>query len=335
MVVIMMENKKVSMVDIAKMADVSIATVSRVLNKNGRYSPETEKKVLGIIEKYNYKLNLSAKSLRTNISQSIGVLVPDVTNEFFAKIIRSIENYIMPYNYSLFVCDSNEDEELENLHVENLIAKNVDGIICISGQLNPHSLDEKYGIPVVYIDRRPKEAKFLVQSDHVQGGFLATEELIRKGCKRIIMLRDKRWLSPIRQRYDGYMKAHEKYNLPVQMDLQFDVAIDYNKAKEKMRAIIEVGTQFDGVFACNDLIALGALHTLTESGIQVPQQVKLIGFDGITLGEFCNPPISTIIQNTDAIGEKCVSILMKCIHHEDVRSTNTVVPVALSVRGTT
>lgn len=330
-----MDNKKISMVDIARMSNVSIATVSRVLNKNGRYSPETEKKVLSVIEKYNYKLNLSAKSLRTNISQSIGILVPDVTNEFFAKIIRSIENYITPYNYSLFVCDSNEDEELENLHIENLIAKNVDGIICISGQLHPRPLEKKYDIPIVYIDRRPKEAKFLVQSDHVEGGFLATEELIHKGCKRIIMLRDKRWLSPIRQRYDGYVKAHEKYKLPVQMDLQFDVTIDYNKAKEKMNAIIAAGTKFDGVFACNDIVALSALHALTENGIQVPQQVKITGFDGITLGEFCNPPITTIIQNTDEIGKKCVSILMKCIHHEDVKSTNTVVPVELSVRGTT
>lgn len=330
-----MDNKKVSMVDIARISGVSIATVSRVLNKNGRYSPETEKKVLSIVEKYNYKLNLNAKSLRTNISQSIGILVPDVTNEFFAKIIRSIENYITPYNYSLFVCDSNEDEELENLHVENLIAKNVDGIICISGQLHPRPLEKEYDIPIVYIDRRPKEAKFLVQSDHVGGGFLATEELIQQGCKRIIMLRDKRWLSPIRQRYDGYVKAHEKYNLPVQMDLQFDVTIDYNQAKAKMQMIIAAGTKFDGVFACNDLVALGALHALTENGILVPQQVKLIGFDGITLGEFCNPPISTIVQNTDEIGKKCVSILMKCIRHEDVQSTNTVIPVALAVRGTT
>nr|WP_319489225.1 LacI family DNA-binding transcriptional regulator [uncultured Caproiciproducens sp.] len=330
-----MDNKKISMVDIAKMSNVSIATVSRILNKNGRYSPETEKKVLSIIEKYNYKLNLSAKSLRTNISQSIGILVPDVTNEFFAKIIRSIENYITPYNYSLFVCDSNEDEELENLHVENLIAKNVDGIICISGQLHPRPLEKIYDIPIVYIDRRPKEAKFLVQSDNVEGGFLATEELIRKGCKRIIMLRDKRWLSPIRQRYEGYVKAHEKYNLPVQMDLQVDVTVDYKKAKDKMNTIIAAGTKFDGIFACNDVIALSALHALTENGIQVPQQVKITGFDGITLGEFCNPPITTIIQNTDEIGKQCVSILMKCIHHEDVKSTNEVVPVELSVRGTT
>ena len=114
---------KISMVEIAEMSGVSIATVSRVLNHNGRFSSETERKVMNIVNKYGYKVNLNAKGLRTNKTQSIGVIVPDITNEFFAKIIRSIETSLLQKGYTVFVCDSNEDSSTEDKHISSLAAK--------------------------------------------------------------------------------------------------------------------------------------------------------------------------------------------------------------------
>jgi Transcriptional regulators len=331
-----MDQKKLSMIDVARLSGVSVATVSRVLNRNGRYSEETEKRVLDIVRQYDYKLNMNAKSLRTNKSQSIGVIVPDITNEFFAKIVRSIENYMVPHHYSVFVCDSNEDEEMENMHIENLISKSVDGIIYISGKSEVRTLSEEYHIPVVYIDRSPGNASLMVQSDNVLGGFLATEELIRGGCSRIMMLRDYRWLSPVRQRYAGYKKAQEKYGIPVYEELQVNVNVDYASAKKKMCEVLDSGLKFDGIFASNDIIALGALHALLEHGIKVPGRIKLVGFDDISLSEFCDPPITTVTQNTDRMGKRSAQTLLKLMKDENIGSSNQIIiPVSLHKRGTT
>lgn len=332
-----MEHKKLSMLDIAQMANVSIATVSRVLNKNGRYSVETEKRVMRIVNENDYMPNMSAKSLRTNKSQSIAVMVPDITNEFFAKIVRSVENTILPYNYSVFVCDFHENEEIEDLHIANVATQNVDGVIYIAGRVDVRGVDKKLHIPIVYIDRQAEHANIVVQSDNEYGGFLATEELLKKGCRRIFFLCDRRRLLPIRQRYEGYLKAHKKYGVPIDDTLKLDGTVGYVQAKEDMLRILEEGKlKFDGVFATNDTMALGVLHAMQEFGTKVPDEVKLVGFDDISLSEFCNPPLTTITQNTEMMGQKAVIKLIEMMKGDKtVCAQNIVIPVTLDVRGTT
>lgn len=120
------------MVDIARMSGVSIATVSRVLNKNGRYSAETEKKVMAVVEKYNYAINPNAQGLRTNRTKTIGVIIPDITNEYFSQIVRSVESTVIPMGYNVFVCDSDENVDYESHHIASLQSKGVEGIIYFS-----------------------------------------------------------------------------------------------------------------------------------------------------------------------------------------------------------
>lgn len=330
-----MSEKKLSIVDIAKMANVSIATVSRVLNKTGRYSSETEKKILELVNRYGYTPNVTAKSLRTNKTQSIGVVVPDITNEFFAKIVRSIELSILPQGYSVFVCDTHENERMETTHLENLIAKNVDGVIYISGKTDATGDEVSHRIPVVYIDRRPENAPCIIESDNEQGGFLATEELIRKGCKRIVILQDYHWLSTLRRRSAGYVRAHEQYGLTIDPQLQPEDSPGYENAKKLVKKLLHDGISFDGIFATNDIMALGALHALTEENIKVPEEIKLVGFDDISISAFCEIPITTITQNTEKIGNLCVDSLVRQMQGEKVRRENIVVPVSLHVRKTT
>lgn len=330
-----MPEKKLSIVDIAEMAHVSIATVSRVLNKTGRYSSETEKKVLELVKQYGYMPNVTAKSLRTNKTQSIGVIVPDITNEFFAKIVRSIELSILPSGYSVFVCDTHENERMETTHLENLIAKNVDGVIYISGKTDATGNEVNHRIPVVYIDRHPENAPCIIESDNEQGGFLATEELIRKGCRRIVILQDYHWLSTLRRRLAGYVQAHEQYGLTVFPQLQPEDSPGYEKSKAMIQKLLRDGVSFDGVFATNDIMALGALHALMEANIRVPDQIKLVGFDDISISAFCEIPLTTVTQNTQKIGDLCVDSLVRQMQGEKVRQENIVVPVALHVRKST
>ena len=323
------------MAEIAELSGVSIATVSRVLNQNGRFSPETEKRVLEVVKKYNYQVNQSAKGLRTSKTNNIGVIVPDITNEFFAEIVRSVEHNLMSEGYTVFVCDSNEDEATEDKHISSLSAKGVDGIIYISVKRDVREIYANYHIPVVYIDRRPKNAGVLISSDNENGGFLATEELVAAGCKKIVMLKDKNNHSTVQQRFKGYLAALDKFNLSYDKNLVVDIEVSYRAAYEAVDRLVENKTDFDGIFCNNDFVAIGALHALRANGISVPQQVKLIGYDGVSYSEICDPPLSTIAQDTEEFGKESVKELLSLINSGTMKTKESIIPVKLIKRAST
>lgn len=326
---------RLSINQIADIAGVSVATISRVINNRGGYSRETEEKVNRIIEEYNYRPNANASGLRTNRSHSIGVMVPDVTNEFFAKIIREMDLYFLKHRYVLLICDSNEDSELENMHLQNLLTKNVDGIIYISGK-NDVLKPEQIGVPVVYVDRSPKNAEVIVHSDNETGGYLATSELISTGCKRIAFFGDERLRSPVRRRRDGYRRALKEAGMKNLKELELSSLPDYESARQRMRETLsEKGCFFDGVFTTNDMMALGIIHALSEFGYRVPEAVKVVGFDNVSTSEFCSPGITTVTQDTRQIAVRAGEALLKMLHGESIEEKDISIPVALTKREST
>jgi len=327
-------NTKLSMKDIAAKIGVSTATISRVINNKGGYSKETEKKVLEAIEKLEYVPDAYAKSLRTNSSHAIGVVVPDITNEFFAEIARVIDTFFLKHKYSVFICDTNESKEKEDIHIRHLIEKKVDGVIYISGQTDAESFIKK-NIPVVYIDRRPRHADILIQSDNENGGYLATKELIEKGCKKILLLRDSRTVSTIINRRKGYLKALKENNLIYDSKYEIGVFPCYEEALNKITDLVKSGFDFDGVFATNDNMALGVVHGLNIQGLRVPEDVKVVGFDNVSLSKFCNPPLTTITQNTEKLGIAASEILMELINNGKIVDKNIIIPVTIEKRNST
>ena len=328
---------KLSIKDIAKRAGVSIATVSRVLNKNGRYSRETEEKILKIIEESGYRRNVNAKSLRTKKTQTIGVIVPDITNEFFAKIIQSVERNAMKYDYSVFVCNTDEDEARERMQVKNLLEKFVDGIIYISGKTKSgEEVEENIGIPVVYIDRYISASKMYVQSDNKEGGYLATKELLSAGCKNIMIIKDFRQISSIISRYEGYKMALKEAGKSVDENLIHNVDhVNYEEAKKGVLEKINSGIKFDGIFATNDWMAIGAISALREKKIKIPEEVKIVGFDNMSISEITSPSITTIHQDSEKLGEYATEILMGIILKDETDVKNISVPVKLVKRNST
>ena len=328
---------KLSIKDIAKRAGVSIATVSRVLNKNGRYSRETEEKILKIIEESGYRRNVNAKSLRTKKTQTIGVIVPDITNEFFAKIIQSVERNAMKYDYSVFVCNTDEDEARERMQVKNLLEKFVDGIIYISGKTKSgEEVEENIGIPVVYIDRYISASKMYVQSDNKEGGYLATKELLSAGCENIMIIKDFRQISSIISRYEGYKMALKEAGKSVDENLIHNVDhVNYEEAKKGVLEKINSGIKFDGIFATNDWMAIGAISALREREIKIPEEVKIVGFDNMSISEITSPSITTIHQDSEKLGEYATEILMGIILKDETDVKNISVPVKLVKRNST
>ena len=263
------------MMDIAKMSGVSIATVSRVLNQNGRYSAETEKRVMDIVKKYNYTINPNAQGLRTNHTNTVGVIIPDITNEYFAQIVRAIEHELMKSGYNVFVCDSNEDIKFEDYHINSLQTKGVDGIIYISTRRSVDDIEKDFTVPVVYIDRGPGINSNLVASDNLMGGFLATEELIKRGCRKILMIKDTNEFNTVNDRMNGYLEAHKRYNIPIESERIINCKVSYEDACETIKKVIDKEIEFDAVFCNTDTMALGVLRGLKDKGRRVPEDVKL------------------------------------------------------------
>ena len=331
-----MAKRNVSIIDVAKAAGVSTATVSRVINGNGGYSQKTEEKVLETIRECGFTPNGNAISLRTNRSHCIGVIVPDITNEFFAKIVHELDILFLKHNYSLLICDSNEDYQLENMHIRNLLQKNVDGIIYISGQDEIKNINNVKNVPIVFIDRCPQNADVLIYSDNKTGGYLATRELLQKGCKRILLMRDLRYASTIRSRKAGYLEALQEAGVEYDETLEIGVFPEYDNAKVALERLLrQSGCFFDGIYATCDMIALACVHVLTKAGYKIPEDVKIVGFDGISLSEFCNPPLTTIIQDTKGLAGCAGQALLDLIQHGEVKEKRTMIPVAIEVRKST
>jgi LacI family transcriptional regulator len=325
-----------SIFDIAKKANVSIATVSRVINGQKGYSEKTKQKVMDAVKECGYRPNANAVRLRTCKSFCIGVLVPDITNEFFAKIVRELENFFIGLKYTLIICDSNEDIEKENLQINKLLNLDIDGIIYISGQEQLGNIKKISSIPVVYIDRRPQNANVLIRSDNERGGYLAVRELINDGCKKIIIARDPRNVSTIIERKNGYLRALSESTIPFSADMEVICRPDYDSAKKMIEnLILEQGCYFDGIFCTCDMMALGVLNGLTDMQYKVPEDVKIVGFDNISISKFCSPPMTTVSQDTKLIAQNAGRVLLKEIETGVPAQTEIKIPVELKVRKTT
>lgn len=338
----MTKKRNISIKEIAKIAGVSVATVSRVINNNGRFSEETRKKVMKIIDDYDYKTNMAAKSLRVSKSRTVGLIVPNINNEWLSNLVLNIEKYFFDKNYSVFICNTSQDEEKEIAYFKSLDSQLVDGIICISGIEEIPSQVITRDIPIVCVDRKPKNHTntYYVESNHYEGGYLATEELIKQGCKKIAIVSRNKTLSVNTQRLEGYLQALRNYNLEIKKELQIllDPAdSNYEGSLNAIHKLVDSGVEFDGVFATNDWRALGVIIGLKEKGINVPEQIKVIGFDDIAISKYSYPTITTIRQDIPGLAIQASSLLMELMNqeHNDDDRKHYILPVEVIRRDST
>ncbi len=332
----MKNNKNISIKELAIMSGVSTATISRVVNKKGGYSKETEERIQALIKDKCYQQNVNARSLRTQKSQTIGVILPDISNEFFAKIVQAIEKQAIKYNYSVFICNTDENIEIERRHLNNLTGQFVDGIIYIGGEVMLEKNEATKKIPMIYIDRYIDDKELYIESDNFYGGYLATKELIESGCKKIAIMKDIRKISSAHKRYQGFIHALEEYKMKIDERLICEVGVvSHKEAKEKTLELLDSGEIFDGVFATNDTMALGVMMALNERRIKIPNEVKIVGFDNISATEIAGVPLTTINQNKQKMGEMAVELLMDKILQRKSNLNNIKIPVNLIRRKST
>jgi len=316
--------------DVAKMAHVSVATVSRVINQKGYVNIETKQMVLDAIKELNYVPNELARSLFQKKSSIIAVVVPHLTSYYFAELLEIIEDMIVNLDYRLMVCNSHDDPEKESKYLKIFDQYNIDGLILIS---NTHRIDDykKLEIPIVEIDHKLSEDIPSITSNNYQGGKLAAEKLVSGGCKKIIHFRGPSDLMTVVQRTEGFKEILNANNVnSFSYDLDFKVP-----SALEIENVILSNLDCDGIFCDSDLIAIHAIQALRKANRNVPDDVQVIGFDDIELAEVFEPGITTINQPTKLIADYAVKSLMKLIKKEKLEQTHRRIDVKLVERDTT
>ncbi len=334
-----MKDKLVTIKTISKMAGVSVATVSRVINQNGRFSKETEERVLSIIKDCGYQPNELARGLRMNKAKVIGVIVPDITNDFFSRITLEIQKNLLKEEFVSIICNTDESHELEQIHYNSLKNLRVCGMI-VAGQ-GAGSIN-KPDVPTVYIDRsvqKPdQDLKIspIICSDSRYGAYLATKELIEKGCGNICIVCFSKQSIQKNLRFLGYADAMEEAGFPVKEENVYVTDRgDKKTGYEITQKMLTERSDVDGIFYSMDFLAIGGIVAATELDISIPEKLKIVGFDDVMISDMVNPPLTTIHQDVPQIAGRAVETLISMIKTEKIQQSQQVVPVRLIRRKTT
>jgi len=321
--------------DVARVAGVSLATVSRVVNQRPNVRPETRQKVLAAMKELNYRPNLIASALMTGRTATIGLLVPDITNPFFAEICRGVEDAGFAMGFSVMICNTDEKLEKERWYIDVLRNKGVEGIILASPEVNDPNIAALHaeGFPIVLLTRGVDAPEVpSVGVDDFRGGYLATEYLLRLGHRRVSLFGGPTRTRPGLYRKKGFEAAMEQYGVPVDPALvdegEFTAASGAEQATRLLARQVPLPT---AIVAGNDLIAIGAIKVLRRSGIRVPEDVSVIGFDLTALARDFDPEITSIAQPMQDLGSEAMRMLVERIREPAAPVRQILLPPRLSV----
>src|SRR5205085_4514096 len=306
----------VTLADIARELGVSKMTVSRAINNHPLINAETRARVLEVARRLNYKPNQYARALATNRSYLIGIVVPDLMNLYFAEVTRAIESVARPAGFQILICSTEEDPTRELGEVETLLQR-TDGLI-ISSVLPPTETKAyrkmvKGGARIVLVDRTMINLRCpAVATDNIQVGRLATDHLIKLGHRRIGHLQGDA-SSVSAERLEGYRQALVMRKLRYDAALVRPCGLLESEGYEAMRAWLAAGDVPDAIFAVNDPTAIGAMKALEEAGLQVGQDVALVGAGNIHYGDMLRVPLTTVSWSRGEMGEQAAHLLLQLI----------------------
>ncbi|NLY77425.1 MAG: LacI family transcriptional regulator [Tissierellia bacterium] len=328
----------VTIKDIAKSLGVSYSTVSRALNNKPGVSKKTRERIIEQAKKMGYQPNDMARGLVKKRTKTIGVVIPDIANSFFGEVTQGIIDTANENGYTILLCISNWDFDIEKKHLKTLLEKRVDGIILKPAK---DDVDEKYfskiNVPFILLEgwQGDKSCSY-VKVDNEKGGYMATKYLIERGYQNIAYAGGKKEAHSNLERVEGYIKALKEHGRKVERELirhnDFTVSGGYKLAEELLNSHNKV----DAIFAGNDVIALGILHYAATHGYKVPDQLGVIGFDDIFYAEFHQIQLTTIRQPKYLLGKNTLELLLQEIRDDEDRVNKAMIlEPKLIVRKTT
>ena len=302
---------------VAQRAGVSINTASRALNNKADVHRATRERVLKVAQELGYVPNALARSLVEGRSNTVGLVVADVTNPFSGQLTRGVEEAARAAGYALVLTNSNEDDALEQQAVRTLRSKRVDGLLIHPAQASYEHLEQCYqdGIPVVLLNRHIDQlnADYVI-NDNRSGAYQAVHHLVTLGHRRILHITGSERVSSVRERLIGYRCALDEAGIPFDPDLVINGELSMEGAYQAAHRRFGVGERPTAVFTYSDLLAIGVLKALHELGIDVPGDVSLVGYDDIAFAAFLVVPLTTVRQPIHQIGRRGFEILMRILN---------------------
>lgn len=307
--------------DVAKQAGVSTTTVSHVINKTRFVAEDTTKAVWEAIKQLNYSPSAVARSLKINTTKSVGMLITTSESPFFAEIVLAVEEFCYRKGYSLFLCNTQNDPEKINNHLDMLIKKRVDGILVMCSEYSDGLFDtfENTNIPMVVMDWGVNgKGRDRIVDHSFDGGYLATRHLIENGHQKIAVITGDLEKETVRTRLDGFKKALSDANLNVPDEWILKGDFEPEGGYECMNNLLKSGKELPtAVFCFNDVMALGAISAITEKGLNVPQDISVIGYDNVHSSRFYAPPLTTVHQSKSRLGSAALELLLERIENNE------------------
>jgi len=302
---------------VAEKAGVSVNTASRAINNKPDINQETKKRIFKVAQELGYVRNNTAVALRTKKTGTIGVVIEDNRNPFYAEVLNGMEVAAREKNYHIILTNTQKDYKKEEEAINLLLAKRVDGLLIDPVQDRDDDINSlvEANIPFVVVGRDFENIELdAVYNDEVKGGFLATEYLIKKGHKRIALIDGFLYKSPAKGRLEGYKKALIKYGISMDDALVSVGDIDVKDGYERTKQLFEKDLDFTAIFAYNDMMAFGAMQAIREKGLKIPEDIGLVGYDDIPFCSLMDPALTTIRLKKQELGIESVKLLLSHIN---------------------
>lgn len=306
--------------DVAKLAGVSTTTVSHVINKTRFVAEDTTKAVWEAVATLHYSPSAVARSLKVNTTKSIGMIITTSEAPYFAEIVLAVEAYCYNQGYSLFLCNTQNDHEKIQNHLDMLVQKRVDGVLVMCSEYTENSLKLFNGtnIPMVVMDWGPTDSQNDCIQDHsFDGGYLAARYLIDNGHQDIGMIAGHLFKTTAKARFDGFLKAMEEAGLTVRPEWIFENDFEPEGGYESMNNLLKQEKLPTAVICGCDAMALGVISAITEKGLSVPEDISVIGYDNIHSSRFYAPPLTTVHQSKTRLGQMALDLLLERIKDSD------------------
>jgi LacI family transcriptional regulator len=308
-----------TMKDIARDLGVSVVTVSKVLRNHSDIGEQTRKRILQRMKEVNYQPNPAARTLVSGRTNLVGLIVPDLVYPFFAQVAKGISAKLRAREYSLIISSSEDDPNMERREIDQMLARRVDALILASVQSNAESLNkvQDRGIPCVLLDRKlPGVSANFVGIDDVNAGMMATNHLIEIGCKTIAHIGGSD-VSTALDRQSGYSIALAKrgLGLPPEYIVKYGHGDDAGDATgyNSIKQLLQLKPRPDGVFCCNDPIAMGALRAILDAGLQIPKDIAVVGCGNVHYDDLLKVPLTSIDQDSNGLGTSAAKLALSII----------------------
>jgi LacI family transcriptional regulator len=335
------KTRKITIQDVARLAGVSTATVSAVINDNKRVSPRRAQKVREAIEALDYHADQNARSLRTGQTRVVGVVIPDMAHSFFAEVIAGAEEVASKFGYSFFLCNANEDPALEQHHLDVLFSHRVEAVLiacCDSSAAYERPIMKRF--PIVFFDRTPRAFRgSSVITDNVAGAHMATRHFIECGHKEIAIIAGSLNRSTHGHRFEGFRKAMQESRLAIREEYCGTEGLDAEAAHRFTLDLLRSPEPPTAIFCTSNKLLMGCVRALQQLDLQYPGDISLIGFDDFAWNETFHPAITTVAQPTREMGRRAMELLLDKIagrrEGREVEERGIVLQPELRIRSST